>query len=115
MEETSNASLANQVIVTVNASGVPSCDPYVLPVNGTDAVLKFSLQTAGYIFPTDGAVVVNSASEQFPFPSRTLSSGTWATLYDRNTAAGTFNYTVMVKNATTGEIGRVDPMINNGG
>lgn len=115
MEETSNAGVANQVIVTVNASGVPACDPLVLPVNGSDAVLKFSLQTAGYIFPTDGAVVVNSASEQFPYPSRTLASATWATLYDRNTAAGTFNYTVFVKNIATGEIGRVDPTINNGG
>jgi hypothetical protein len=115
MEETSNASLADQVIVTVDASGVPSCSPHVLPVNGSDAVLKFSLQTAGYVFPTDGAVVVNSASEQFPFPSRTLPSGSWATLYDRNTAAGTFGYTMSVKNAATGEIGRVDPTINNGG
>jgi len=110
MEEFSTAA---QVIVTVDASGTPACNPHVLPVNGSDAVLKFVLQTAGYVFPTDGAVVVNSASEQFPFPSRTLLNGTWATLYDRNTAAGTFNYSIFVKNATTGEIGRVDPTIQN--
>jgi len=112
MEESSNV---NQVIVSVDASGTPSCDPHVVPVNGADAVLKYVLQTAGYAFPTDGAVVVAGASGQFPLPSRTLPGGTRATLYDRNTAAGTFSYTVFVKNVITGEIGRVDPSINNGG
>jgi hypothetical protein len=106
----------NHVIVTVEADDTPVCNPHDLPVAGSDAVLKFSLQTAGYVFLKDGAVVVNDPGDEFPFPSRTLPpNDTMVTLYDRNTATGAFGYTVFVQKIATGEILRVDPTINNEG
>ena len=106
----------NHVIVTVEAGDTPVCDPHDLVVSGSDAVLKFSLQTPGYVFPKDGAVVVKDPGDEFPFPSRTLPpNDTHATLYDRNTGTGAFGYTVFVKKIATGEILRVDPTINNEG
>ena len=106
----------NHVIVTVEAGDTPVCNPHDLNVAGSDEVLKFSLQTPGYVFPKDGAVVVANPGDEFPFPSRTLPpNDTQATLYDRNTGTGAFGYTVFVKKVATGEILRVDPTINNEG
>jgi|GEM_PF-4406234 len=36
-----------------------------------------------------------------------------ATLYDHNPSAGAFKYSVDVKDAATGQVLMVDPMINN--
>lgn len=106
---------AHQVIVTVDAKKNVVCTPEQVDVKGCDTVLKFLLKTDGYVFPKEGAVVVTNPGKQFPFPSRTLpKQPTKATLYDHNTEAGAFKYSVYVKNAVTGEVLLVDPTIQNG-
>ena len=109
-----NISDPHQVIVTVDANKNVVCTPEGVTVSGCDTVLKFLLQTDGYVFREDDAVVVSDPGEQFPFPSRTLpKQPTKATLYDNNTVTGDFKYTVYVKDVATGAILFVDPMINN--
>ena len=109
-----NISDPHQVIVTVDAKKNVICNPEQVPVNGCDTVLKFLLQTDGYVFRKDDAVVVSNPGEQFPFPSRTLpKQPTKATLYDHNTASGGFKYTVYVTDVATGEVLFVDPTILN--
>jgi len=109
------ASDSHQVIVTVDAKKTVVCTPEQISVLGCDTVLKFLLQTDGYVFPKDNAVVVTNPGAQFPFPSRTLPKHpTKATLYDHNTAAGDFKYSVYVQDVATGQILVVDPIINNG-
>ena len=105
----------NQVIVTVDASGIPACLPDPVRPRGHDALLMFDLQTAGYVFPKDAAVVVSDPGSQFPHPSRTLPPhDTTATLLDRNTDVASFKYTVTVKNVATGKLVPLDPTIING-
>lgn len=105
---------SHQVIVTVDAKKNVLCTPDQVSVSGCDAVLKFLLQTDGYVFRKDDAVVVNDPGVQFPFPSRTLPKDpTKATLYDHNTMTGGFKYTVYVTDVATGEVLFVDPTIMN--
>jgi len=111
MEETKKP---NHVHVTVD-SGKVVCDPHALPATGRDVKLKFVLKTDGYVFPNEGAVVVSQPGLQFPEPSQTVPpSNTIATLLDRNTAVGTFSYTVTVQQVSSGQLLRVDPTIING-
>lgn len=110
-----NASDPHQVIVKVDAKKNVTCTPENVTVRGHDTVLKFRLQTDGYVFPKEGAIVVTDPGQQFPFPSRTLpKQPTKATLYDHNTEFGDFKYTVYVKEVATGKILELDPTINNG-
>jgi hypothetical protein len=105
----------HEVIVTVDARQTVTCTPENVSVRGHDTVLKFLLQTDGYVFPKEGAVVVDKPGQQFPFPSRTLpKQPTKATLYDHNTAAGDFKYTVYVQDVATGKLLELDPTIKNG-
>jgi len=110
-----NASNPHHVIVTVDSKKKVVCNPeHVAVIDRCNAVLKFELQTDGYVFPEQGAVVVTDPGKQFPFPSRTLPKHpTRATLYDDNSVGGAFKYSVYVKDVATGEILMVDPMINN--
>jgi hypothetical protein len=109
------ASDPHQVIVTVDAAGTVVCTPEQVTVWDCDTVLKFLLKTDGYVFPKDDAVVVTNPGTQFPFPSRTLpKQPTKATLYDHNSAAGDFKYTVYVQDIATGKILELDPSIQNG-
>lgn len=109
-----NTSNPNEVIVTVDAAGTVACTPELLTVSGCDAVLKFVLQTDGYVFPKDDAVTVSNPGQQFPFPSRTLpKKPTTATLYDHNTEASDFKYTVTVKKISNGQLLQLDPIIQN--
>ena len=109
-----NTSRPNEVIVTVDSSGTVACNPEQLTVKSCDAVLKFELQTAGYVFPKDGAVVVEKPGKQFPFPSRTLPAHpTTATLYDHNSEASNFKYTVTVQRVSDGALLALDPTITN--
>ena len=104
----------NEVIVTVDAAGTVACAPEQLTVSGCDAVLKFVLHTEGYVFPKDDAVTVSNPGKQFPFPSRTLpKKPSTATLYDHNTEASDFKYTVTVKKVSNGELLQLDPIIRN--
>ena len=105
----------NQAIVTVDAAGNVVCTPNPLPANGKNVELKFALQADGYVFPEADALVVSNPGTEFPQPSRTLPPhGTTALLFDRNSEAGTFRYTVTVQRIATGEFFRHDPMISNG-
>jgi len=109
-----NISDPHQVIVTVDAKKNVVCTPEAVKVSGCDTVLKFLLQTDGYVFRESDAVVVSDPGKQFPFPSRTLPKHpTKATLYDHNTVGGDFKYSVYVKDVATGAILFVDPTINN--
>ncbi|MEP7101514.1 MAG: hypothetical protein ABI781_13455 [Burkholderiales bacterium] len=105
----------HRITVTVDANQNVVCDPeHVAVTDRCNAVLKFVLQTDGYVFPEQDAVVVTNPGKQFPFPSRTLPKHpTRATLYDDNSVGGAFKYSVYVKDAATGKILMVDPVINN--
>ena len=113
MDETNKP---NQVIVTVDANKTIVCTPDPLPALGHDIELKFVLKTEGYVFPNDDtAVVVTNPGPEFPRPSKTLPPGnTTATLFDRNSKAGSFKYTVNVWPSGGGQALSLDPMINNG-
>lgn len=105
----------NHVTVTVDPLGKVACDPDPLPADGRDIHLKFVLNTAGYVFPQDAAVVVSNPGVEFPEPSRTLPpNDTQATLFDRNTQKGSFKYTVTVQQVATGNLIEYDPTIDNG-
>jgi len=105
----------HKVIVTVEADGTVVCTPEQVTVLECETVLKFLIETDGYVFPKDNAVVVTNPGQQFPFPSRTVSKRpTKATLYDHNSTAGDFKYTVYVQDVATGKILERDPTILNG-
>ena len=105
---------AANVVVTVDANNQPVCTPDTVFARGRNVVLKFEVQTAGYVFPTTGAVVVTNPGSQFPDPSRTIGpNDTLATLLDLNTDKGTFKYTVAVQRVAGGEVLRLDPSIQN--
>lgn len=104
-----------RVNVSVQPDGQISCDPEPLVVQGQDVQIAFVLNSAGWIFPATGAVVVQGASSlQFPQPSKTVGDRL-VTLLDRNTVAGNFSYTVYVQNANTGVVRHIDPTIRNDG
>jgi hypothetical protein len=108
------ASKPNEVTVSVDAAGAVACAPEQLTVSGCDEVLKFHIKTAGYVFPDREAVVVDNPGKQFPFPSRTLPRRpATATLYDHNTEARDFKYTVTVRRLADGELLQLDPTITN--
>ena len=110
-----NISASHEVVVTVDAKKNVMCNPEQISVLGCDSVLKFLLQTDGYVFPQDAAVVVANPAQEFPEPSKTLPPNAMvATLFDRTTGPGTFQYTVTVQKVSTGELFKHDPMIDNG-
>jgi hypothetical protein len=105
----------HEIVVTVDANKNVVCTPEKVSVlDRCNAVLKFVLKTNGYVFPEQGAVVVENPGKQFPLPSRTLPGHPRrATLYDDNSAGGSFKYSVYVKDAATGQVLMVDPTIDN--
>lgn len=107
------------VYVTVNQHGVATCTcaPVSADLPSTPNItLTYALNApAGWVFPTTGAVVVASPSNQFPDPSITAPDGMSATLGDLNTDANSYNYTVSVVKTATGECLTHDPIIKNGG
>jgi len=103
------------VVVTVGADNKPVCTPDTVMARGRNVVLMFAVQTAGYVFPATGAVVVTNPGSQFPQPSRTIGpNDSRATLLDLNTDAGTYKYTVAVQRVAGGEVLHLDPIIKNG-
>jgi len=104
----------NQVIVTVDTDSKVSCDPDPIWADGRKIHLQFLLQTDGYIFPEDNAIVVQNGGTEFPDPSRTVGpDNVVAKIYDHNSSAGTFKYTVTVQKVGGGQI-VYDPTIHNG-
>jgi hypothetical protein len=113
MEETETQ--AADVVVTVGADNQPVCTPDTVRARGRNVVLKFEVQTAGYVFPASAAVVVDDAGTQFPEPSRTVGpKDTVALLLDLNTDKAVYKYTVAVQRVASGEVLRLDPAIQNG-
>ncbi len=110
-----NTSDPHEITVTVDAKQNVVCSPEHLTVSDRcNAVLKFVLQTQGYVFRQKRAVIVSDPGKQFPFPSRTLPNHPMkATLYNHNTVGGVFKYSVYVKDVATGTVLMVDPTIIN--
>lgn len=104
----------NHVHVTVDGDGNVCCDPDPVSADGRKIHLKFLLLTDGYVFPQDNAIVVEDGGTEFPDPSKTLGpDNVVATIYDHNSCAGTFKYTVTVQKIGGGLI-EYDPTIYNG-
>ena len=91
------------------AAGLP--DP--VPVRGLNAVLNFEMDTSGYVFVQENAVVVTAGGNEFPQPSNTSPDGKSVTLHDRNTSRADFKYTVTVQPQGGGKPIVYDPTIQN--
>jgi hypothetical protein len=102
----------NEAIVTVDSSGNVHCTPDPLPARGSNVHLKFVLQTDGYTFRDDNAVVVTDPGSQFPESSKTQPDKTVAKLLDRNNERGSFKYTLYLK-TPDGQPLEYDPTIQN--
>jgi hypothetical protein len=102
------------VSVTVDSSGAVSCSPNTANLSGSNVLVVFRLDTPGYAFPVDNAVVVNNPGSQFPYPSWTAYPG-YAALFDLDSNTAEYSYTVNVIELSTGRTLSVDPAIKNNG
>jgi|GEM_PF-1946980 len=105
----------NTVDVSV-VDGQVQVSPETLRVRGEDCTLNFRLQTAGYSFPTLGAIVIEGGHKgQFPQPPQWVDAQ-HVTLRDRNCNRETrsYKYTVVVLDAR-GRRHALDPLIVNEG
>lgn len=109
-----NANKIKQVAVTVSETGAITCTPSQAVIKGSNVLLTFQLQTAGYAFPSTGAVVVANGGGQFPYPCWTVDANT-AALFDVNSVVADYNYTVTVVQVDSGDRLHMDPMIRNEG
>lgn len=106
---------AHTVDVSV-VDGQVQVSPETLRVQGEDSTLHFRLQTAGYSFPTLGAIVIEGAHKgQFPQPPQWVDAQ-HVTLHDRNCnrEPRSYKYTVVVLDAR-GRRHTLDPLIVNEG
>lgn len=101
------------VVVTV-AGGVVSCTPENVTVKSANTLLVFTLETAGYAFPEQNAIVVNQPGAEFPYALWQQAPKVVA-LYDRNSNLATYNYTIAVVDQFSGQRFSVDPTISNDG
>ncbi len=104
------------VIASPDGTITVSCEPATATVDpgASNVLLTFTLMTSGYRFQKVKAIDMDVSSDDFPYPSWTISDTT-AALYDRNKVADALNYTVTVVNNTTGKHYSIDPVIQNGG
>ena len=109
-----NAVNVRRLSITVDAMGGITVTPDPISVSGQRLLLVFSLDTAGWVFPDNGALVVTSGGDQFPYVSWTMKSQL-ASLFDANTSAGDFKYTINVVNSATGATYSLDPTVKNSG
>lgn len=98
--------------------GAVQCTPDPVRIRQADTLIVYTLATAGYAFPDEGAVVVAPGegaltSEEFPYPAW-QEDAQHVALFDRNAVAGNHSYTVTVVSAS-GEPLRHDPGIVNEG
>lgn len=100
------------VNVTVQPDGAVICSPDPVPVTKANSKLTFQLQTPGYAFPDENAIVVKHPGTEFPRPSRTVSA-TVATLMDCDRNAGSYSYDVHVVEQRSGRLIKGDPTIEN--
>ncbi len=88
------------------------CAPDPVLVVFTPSQLRFRLQTPGYAFPGENAVVVSNPGSDFPTPARTVAAQL-VTLCDLDRVKGSYRYTVQVVEQATGRVLRHDPTISN--
>jgi hypothetical protein len=112
-------------IVTVSVTVVPDptsedgvtiqCEPDPVQVGVCDTLISFKLDTAGYRFKKENAIVLKEESTDFPYDSWTISH-THAALLDKCDIKGeTFGYYVhLIRDSDKKEIS-VDPFIKNTG
>lgn len=103
----------NTVNVSVSTTGLISCTPDPVPISGSNVNIIFNLLTTGYSFRNNAAVVVSNPGSQFPNPSVTASS-ILVNLFDANSDAKKYKYTVHLVNDSSGESLSLDPTIENG-
>jgi len=101
------------VSVTVASDGTVACAPDPVGVDNRNALVAFCLDTDGYHFPDTNAIVVNTASSDFPYSSWTIKPQL-AGIADLCKVPGPFKYTVTVVNDATGQATALDPVIHNG-
>jgi hypothetical protein len=89
-----------------------TCNPDPVVVGVCDTLISFSLDTSGYRFKTDGAIVLKEADPDFPYDSWTISP-THAALLDLCNTNQTFGYSVFIVRTSDGKEFSVDPFIQN--
>ena len=93
------------------------CDPKLakVKIEGDFNKIPFKLHNdhhETHEFPMTGAVVIYGNTSQFPGPSVT-ESATSAFIYNASSVPGIFNYTVYVREKSSGKFLRTDPTIEN--
>lgn len=105
------------VSVTVDAAGnslVFSPDP-VQVSHAPNALIVYYLMSPGYYFPTDGsALVINCQDAQAEFPVAWYINAATLALGDYNNNVASYEYTMTVVSAQTGQRITTDPQIENG-
>lgn len=104
------------VTVTVVKSGSKTsivCSPDPVVVKSGHCSMVFKLDTAGYVFREEHAIVVSHPGTDFPRPSITSPDGRKATLVNRDREKNDYKYSVFLKDKATGRILFVDPTIQN--
>jgi hypothetical protein len=101
------------VNVTVDANDNITCSPETIPVpmGQGEAEIIWALGSAGWHFPTTGAITVTGTSKNFPRPA-TLIQPQIVSLRDCCVDSGDFSYTIKVSNAS-GKTISLDPVIKN--
>lgn len=103
-----------RLIVTVDAGGTLSVLPDPANVTGPNVLLAFRLVGTDWVFPDDGAIVVQDGGSAFPYPAWTVNPQL-AVLLDLDPSPADFQYTVTVVHATTQQRISIDPTIKNEG
>lgn len=108
--------MATHTQVTVNVSVVDNaivCSPDPVDVTSLDSRLRFELPAQGdWVFPAHGAIVISDPGAQFPYGCHRVGERV-VLLKDRNTAKGSYKYTVNVRNRVNGQALSLDPEIRN--
>ena len=107
------AAEAARVTVTVQSDDAIVCSPDPIVVKPGQGALEFRLQTPGYVFRRQNAIVVSNPGRDFSRPSVTSACGTRATLRDRDLDSREYKYSVFLKQLSTARIVSVDPTIRN--
>ena len=108
--------MANQVKVTVDASGTPSCNPNELDVGKSNGavVIKWTVNTAGWKITnlTDDS---GNPLKSTVFSSSQKNGNTGWKITDKNDDEERYDYQITVKSTTTNQEEVYDPVIRNGG
>jgi len=122
MPSTQATPIQNNVFaVTVTVNAPERAEPNLVfnpdPVQLTpesNALIVYYLLSPGYYFPTDGtALVIDSPEASAEFPIAWYINASTLALGDYNNNATSYNYTMTVVDASTGQRITTDPSINN--